>query len=121
MIRRMRPSDLADVAGLEAENFSLPWSKRQLEDITNIVVKEAYRGRGIGTSLVKALLEEGRRLGMQEFTLEVRAGNQAAIHVYESLGFVCEGIRRRFYERPAEDAWIMWRRKGASPAGSLEA
>lgn len=153
MIRRMRLSDLADVAGLEAENFSVPWSKRQLEeslndsgylffvaeeegkvigyggllrvleegDITNIVVKEAYRGRGIGTSLVKALLEEGRRLGMQEFTLEVRAGNQAAIHVYESLGFVCEGIRRRFYERPAEDAWIMWRRKGASPAGSREA
>lgn len=80
-------------------------------DITNIVVDGAHRGKGLGTQLTAALLEEGQRLGMEEFTLEVRVSNQAAIRIYERLGFVKEGIRKKFYERPAEDALIMWKRR----------
>ena len=79
-------------------------------DVTNVVVDEAYRGKGLGTRLMAALLEEGRGCGMKEFTLEVRVSNQRAIRLYESLGFVQEGIRKRFYERPVEDALIMWKR-----------
>lgn len=47
---------------------------------------------------------------MNAFTLEVRVGNQAAIHIYEKLGFRSEGVRKGFYEKPKEDALIMWRR-----------
>lgn len=89
-------------------------------DITNIVVEEAYRGRGIGKALTKGLLEEGRRLGMRAFTLEVRAGNERAIRLYERLGFIQEGVRRRFYEHPAEDALIMWKREGEAPPDAPE-
>lgn len=89
-------------------------------NITNIVVEEAYRGRGIGRRLTEALLAEGRRDGMRAFTLEVRVSNAAAIHLYESLGFVREGVRRRFYEHPTEDALIMWKREGERPLGTLE-
>lgn len=84
-------------------------------DITNIVVEEAYRGRGIARQLAAGLLEEGRKCGLSAFTLEVRAGNAAAVHLYESLGFLTEGVRKRFYERPAEDALIMWKREGETP------
>lgn len=87
-------------------------------DITNIVIEETYRGRGLGTKLTEALLEEGRKCGLKAFTLEVRAGNLEAVHVYEKLGFVQEGIRRRFYERPVEDALIMWKRETADTGGT---
>ena len=80
-------------------------------DITNIVVDEAYRGRGIGAELTGKLLEEGRKLGIHAFTLEVRVSNERAIHMYEKLGFVSEGIRKKFYEKPTEDALIMWKRE----------
>ena len=80
-------------------------------DITNIVIDEAYRGQGFGKLITEALISEGKKLGMREFTLVVRASNAAAIHIYESVGFVCEGVRRHFYERPAEDALIMWKRE----------
>lgn len=80
-------------------------------DITNIVVDEAYRGRGIGTELTGKVLEEGRKLGIHSFTLEVRVSNETAIHVYEKLGFVPEGVRKGFYEKPTEDALIMWKRE----------
>ena len=85
-------------------------------DVTNIVIGEAYRGKGLGRKLTAALLEEGRRCGIREFTLEVRVSNLSAIHIYESLGFQKEGLRRKFYEKPTEDAWIMWKRDGS---GSL--
>lgn len=78
--------------------------------MTNIAVFPEYRGRGIGAALTKALLVEGRKRGMNAFTLEVRVGNQAAIHIYEKLGFRSEGVRKGFYEKPKEDALIMWRR-----------
>ena len=80
-------------------------------DITNIVVSESYRGLGLGTALTDALLSAGRKRGIASFTLEVRMSNQVAIHTYERLGFVCEGVRKRFYEAPTEDALIMWKRE----------
>lgn len=80
-------------------------------DITNIVIDERYRGRGIGKALTQALLLEGGKCGIHAFTLEVRSGNDAAIRIYEQLGFVREGIRKCFYEKPVEDALIMWKRE----------
>ena len=148
MIRRMRETDLSGAAELESRYFSMPWSRKQLQeslenpdylflvletdgkiagyaglvqvmdegDITNVVLAEESRGMGLGKALVRALLEEGQKRGIREFTLEVRVSNTCAIHVYEELGFVKEGIRKRFYEKPSEDAWIMWKRDGS---GSL--
>ena len=45
-----------------------------------------------------------------DYTLEVREGNTAARALYESFGFVTEGVRRNYYTQPSEDALIMWRR-----------
>lgn len=108
-----KPEYLFFVASEEGEAVGYGGMLKVLEegDILNIVVDERFRGRGIGRKLTQALLEEGKRQGMQTFTLEVRVSNTPAIRLYESLGFVSEGIRKRFYERPVEDALIMWKRE----------
>ena len=79
--------------------------------IDNVVVAQEYRNQGIGQALLQELLAVGEADQVQDFTLEVRASNAAAIHVYEKFGFRSEGIRPGFYERPREDAVIMWRRQ----------
>ena len=79
-------------------------------EITNVVTKHTCRGLGIAKKMLLALLEEGTKMGAKEFTLEVRVSNDPAIHLYESLGFVSEGVRKNFYEEPTEDALIMWKR-----------
>ena len=79
-------------------------------EITNVVTKGTMRGKGIGKQMLLQLLEEGTKMGVEAFTLEVRKSNDAAIHLYESLGFVTEGVRKNFYEEPTEDALIMWKR-----------
>ncbi|MCI8524045.1 MAG: ribosomal protein S18-alanine N-acetyltransferase [Lachnospiraceae bacterium] len=79
-------------------------------NITNVAVAKDARRRGVGTGLLTYLMQEGNREGVSAYTLEVRISNEAAIHMYEKLGFVSEGIRPNFYEKPTEDAMIMWKR-----------
>lgn len=78
--------------------------------ITNVVVAQRQRKRGIAYLLLDRAIAETQQAGAEVFTLEVRVSNQAAIHLYEKLGFKSEGIRPDFYEKPEEDALIMWRR-----------
>ena len=80
-------------------------------NIDNVVVAKQYRGRGIAQRLLEELLRAGAERGIKAFTLEVRVSNAAAIHIYEKAGFISEGIRPHFYERPVEDAQIMWKRQ----------
>ena len=78
-------------------------------EITNVAVKSSCRRKGIGGKLLEKLYEEGALLDTQEFFLEVRESNEAAIALYSRQGFVKEGIRKNFYEMPVENAIIMWR------------
>ena len=79
--------------------------------IDNVAVAEEFRNQGIGHALLQALIDRGEAEQVEAFTLEVRVGNREAIRLYEKFGFQSEGIRPRFYEKPIEDAMIMWRRK----------
>jgi ribosomal-protein-alanine N-acetyltransferase len=77
-------------------------------DIFNVAVKKEFRGQHIGFTMLTELISEAISKGITSLTLEVRVSNDAAIHLYESLGFRREGIRRDFYSKPKEDAAIMW-------------
>lgn len=79
--------------------------------IDNVVVAGRYRNLGIAQAMLEKLIARGEADGVSAFTLEVRVSNAPAIHIYEKYGFRSEGIRPGFYEKPTEDAVIMWRRK----------
>lgn len=80
-------------------------------EISNVAVHPDFRGRGISRKMLEVLMREAREDGVEEFTLEVRAGNVIALNLYESLGFRAEGLRPRFYDQPVEDGLVMWLRK----------
>lgn len=134
--------DLDQVSKIEAECFSMPWSRKSLEevldnpwafyvtakeegnivgycgayvildegDINQVAVVPAYRGQGVGRRMMQVLLKRLKQAGARAVTLEVRVSNEPAIALYEALGFQTEGIRKCFYEKPVEDALIMWKR-----------
>jgi putative acetyltransferase len=66
-------------------------------------VHDDFQGRGVGTALMRAMLELADNwLGLRRIELEVWADNAAAIHVYEKFGFVVEGTGRQFARRAGE-------------------
>lgn len=79
--------------------------------IDKVMTAPAFRRRGVAEALLREAFREGARRGIAAYTLEVRVGNAPAIALYEKLGFVSEGVRPGFYEKPREDALIMWKRK----------
>ena len=79
-------------------------------EITNVAVHPDWQGMGVAAKMLGTALERSLQEGMTAFTLEVRAGNRPAIALYKKFGFHTEGIRADFYDKPVEDALIMWRR-----------
>lgn len=77
--------------------------------ITNVAVRESFRGKGIGDMLIKGLIEIGKQKEMMGITLEVRMNNTKAQRLYTKNGFVPEGIRKNYYSDTKEDAIIMWK------------
>ena len=75
-------------------------------EIHTIGVDSAYQGRGIGRQMLDRLLAIAA--GDPVF-LVVRTDNDAAIALYESVGFVRVGIRKRYYRVSGADAYTMRR------------
>lgn len=76
-------------------------------DMMNIAVSPAYRRKGVGRALIEALMDALKENGSRCLTLEVRASNQGAIALYQSLGFSQIGLRKNYYHNPKEDALIL--------------
>lgn len=131
-------ADLARITALESDSFSNPWSPDALAtmlrgDVTRVyvarsaeegivafcacwliadelhintlAVARAHRRRGIATRLVRHVLDATHA---RRATLEVRASNQAAIRLYEKLGFTATAVRKQYYRDPVEDGLILW-------------
>jgi len=79
-------------------------------EITNVVVEARHRRKGVARKMMEYMLDRALENGIGDCTLEVRCSNSPAIHLYENLGFKGEGIRPGFYDKPREDALIMWKR-----------
>jgi ribosomal-protein-alanine N-acetyltransferase len=77
--------------------------------VMNVAVAPDHQRRGVATRLLERLFDLTRGDERRGYTLEVRVSNEAAIRLYEQLGFEPRGIRRGYYTDNREDALIMWR------------
>lgn len=88
--------------------------------INNLAVRAEYQGRGFGTALLRHVLDVGAERGAARATLEVRRSNEAAIRLYERLGFEIAATRPNYYVNPQEDALILWRNEPRTSISRLE-
>ncbi|MBR4205825.1 MAG: ribosomal protein S18-alanine N-acetyltransferase [Clostridia bacterium] len=76
-------------------------------EILDIAAKPDQRRQGVGRALMLRMIEDCEKLGVKSVYLEVRVSNSAARSLYEKNGFIPQGIRRRYYTEPTEDAVVM--------------
>ncbi|MBS1717300.1 MAG: ribosomal protein S18-alanine N-acetyltransferase [Armatimonadetes bacterium] len=99
---------LVAFAGDRIVGFAGVWLVIDEAHITTIAVAPDARGHGVGRALMIEVLTRSREKGMLCSTLEVRAGNKAAIALYESLGYKTISTRKAYYPDNKEDALVMW-------------
>ena len=85
------------------------WQVFDEAHITNVAVREDLRHQGVGEALLWEMDRLCRRLGILYQTLEVRVSNIPARRLYQKVGFASAGIRPGYYEKPREDADILWK------------
>jgi phosphinothricin acetyltransferase len=56
--------------------------------VVGIVIKGGFRDLGIGTAMMRALVEVAKKMGLKVLTLSAYASTRRAIHVHEKVGFV---------------------------------
>ena len=76
-------------------------------DMMNVAVNPGYRRQGIGEKLITELISKLKENQVYALTLEVRASNEAAIALYDKLGFAQVGRRPNYYRKPTEDGLIL--------------
>lgn len=135
-IRKAQENDIAEIAALERECFSDPWSEESLRDtvgtltliatdgstvvgyiitrcvageaeLFRICVKKEARRHGTGRLLLMRGIEAAREDGAGKMFLEVRSQNAPARALYSKAGFKEAGIRKNYYSDPQDDAVIM--------------
>lgn len=77
--------------------------------IQTIGVRPSHQRRGIGDTLLKALLAQADARAVPAVLLEVRVDNLVAQWLYERHGFAPLRIRKRYYQASGVDALEMRR------------
>jgi [ribosomal protein S18]-alanine N-acetyltransferase len=131
-------SQLAAIDQLEQTSSQHPWSRSNIEsslrnnhrglgltlndeliahafisvasveaEILLITVAKTYQGQGLGGLFLTTIIEQLAGQA-EELFLEVRPSNNAAVALYEALGFNQLGVRKGYYPGPngGEDAWV---------------
>jgi len=71
------------------------WSDRCAYSDTaeaSLYVREEHQGKGIGRKLSEAIIQEGRKAGLHTLIARITEGNEASLHLAESVGYRHIGV-----------------------------
>ncbi len=72
--------------------------KREVGTVESIVAHKAFRGQGLGRSIMKNLLQAARDRGLSKLELTSSESRVAAHGLYRSLGFEVVGKKQKYDE-----------------------
>ena len=87
--------------------FIIATDLKETCDILSLIVDPEYRNKKVATNLIDYLISELDE-NLKLITLEVRANNTAAIHLYDKFGFEVVNVRKKYYSN-GDDAYLMAR------------
>ena len=96
-----------DAIDLRVVAMAVVWLIVDEAHIATIAVHPDWRGLGLGKMLLEHILNDVKLSGMKTALLEVRAGNEIAIKMYQRFDFEAVGRRPHYYQDNQEDALLM--------------
>jgi [ribosomal protein S18]-alanine N-acetyltransferase len=71
--------------------------------LARLAVLPGCQGRGLGAALVADMIEQCRRQGIRELTVNTQDTNAASLAVYQRLGYRRNGVSYPVYQLPLKD------------------
>ena len=87
--------------------YFVSWFIGERVHLLNIAVSAPFKRKGIGSLMLKYLIDVAVRAGKKVITLEVRESNEGAISFYRAFGFEIVGVKEEYYQEDKEDALLM--------------
>jgi ribosomal-protein-alanine N-acetyltransferase len=75
--------------------------------ILSISVIKKIQSKGVGSLLLRSMLDQCKAMNYKKIFLEVRTSNLQAINFYQKFGFIKDAIRDNYYTDNSEDALLM--------------
>ncbi len=94
-------TDRGEIAG-----YTLALIRRRDAKLYSLGIAQPYRGKGVASMLMKAVLEALGKRGFKRTLLEVRCDNIEAVALYKRFGFVVTNELGAFY-RDGCNAYLM--------------
>ena len=107
LAKHPRRFPLVAVEAEELVGYAFTWVIADELHLVSIAVEATHQRRGIARLLMQSLLGSDVAQNATVMTLEVRAGNEAALGLYREFGFLEVAIRPRYYPDNHEDAVVM--------------
>ena len=85
----LEADEVVGYAGINLDGFE--------SEIMTIAVRPSHQGQGVGSEMLRRMLEVSDAKDFRRALLEVEVGNDPAIALYERFGFVRNGIRPNYY------------------------
>ncbi len=90
----------------EIAGYTLALVRRRNAKLYSLGIAQPYRGKGVASMLMKAVLEALEQRDFKRILLEVRCDNIEAVALYKRFGFMVTNELSAFY-RDGCDAYLM--------------
>ncbi|MCX8159644.1 MAG: ribosomal protein S18-alanine N-acetyltransferase [Candidatus Saccharicenans sp.] len=87
--------------------YVIYWQIGDEAQVNNVAIHPDFQGQGLGELAMRHVLDRLKENGVHFVSLEVRVSNHRALSLYRKLGFSILGVRKEYYSRPVEDAYVM--------------
>lgn len=71
-----------------------------------VAIHPSFAGKGHGKKMLQEIIELGRELNLLRIELSTAVANDKAIHLYEKIGFVKEGVLRKYTWLKSEKRYL---------------
>lgn len=104
-----RSIHIFDVAGISVGMCKLVPQKHRNSHIVylgGVAIDPDHSGKGFGSQMIREVIQKAKESGSKRIELTVSTENKRAIHLYESSGFLSEGILRNYTYLKSEGRFI---------------
>ncbi|MEP7317930.1 MAG: GNAT family protein [Panacibacter sp.] len=84
----------------------LTYRNKHIAYLGGLAIDTSCRGKGYGLEMLQQIIDYGKEKDFLRIELSVATINERAIHLYEKVGFIKEGVLRKYTYLKSEDKFL---------------